>query len=477
MNRHYFRQYLLESSVSESKERDLMYEHDFLEKRLREMELMYEHDLFEKRLREMELMYEHDFDSYPSELSDLLALNERKLMKSHDTMPDSDDASVSDPLEPSDLPLYTKFSVVLPDLKKLLKHDSIRQVLRRMYVKKSTGSSITESELEMSRAEAQKVIDDFQKSSRLEMIEKEKIAFHYLNNFSPLLQQLSDEIGTNQISFPDSTSMSPIFHYTAKQISTNYANNMVKNFHDYVFRFFNLVTRKKVRLEQINDQVDKKELISKLNSVRDSIIDGNFDDIPIADHEIFPNPREELTLRFFCVFEIFIVSNVFKKNIYYLQKAKPTELISHALYINRTIQSLCLVDGKPISVNNPFPMTKTLIPQHIRLDTGWMNDRFVHIRGKNADEIRKKVFDQVLTDKAVAPTKSFVFRYSSILTDGISCCLVLMRKDLVDEDGNTFKDFTAKSLGTAERYIHSLSNENIHELQLKEKKNCRCRSQ
>ncbi|KAL0244562.1 hypothetical protein GEMRC1_008644 [Eukaryota sp. GEM-RC1] len=245
---------------------------------------------FEKRLREMELMYEHDFDSYPSELSDLLALNERKLMKSHDTTPDSDDASVFP---------YTKFSVVLPDLKKLLKHDSIRQVLRRMYVKKSTGSSITESELEMSRAEAQKVIDDFQKSSRLEMNEKEKIAFHYLNNFSPLLQQLSTEIGSNQISFPDSTSMSSIFHYTAKQISTNYANNMVKNFHDYVFRFFNLVTRKKVRLEQINDQVSKKKLISKLNSVRDSIINGNFDDIPIEDHEIFPNQREELTLRFF----------------------------------------------------------------------------------------------------------------------------------------------------------------------------------
>ncbi|KAL0241272.1 hypothetical protein GEMRC1_006507 [Eukaryota sp. GEM-RC1] len=86
-----------------------MYEHDFFEKRLREMELMYEHDFFEKRLREMELMYEHDFDSYPSELSDLLALNERKLMKSHDTMPDSDDAFVFP---------YTKFSVVLPDLEK-----------------------------------------------------------------------------------------------------------------------------------------------------------------------------------------------------------------------------------------------------------------------------------------------------------------------------------------------------------------------
>ncbi|KAL0232917.1 hypothetical protein GEMRC1_011664 [Eukaryota sp. GEM-RC1] len=115
-------------------------------------------------------------------------------------------------------------------------------------------------------------------------------------------------------------------------------------------------------------------------------------------------------------------------------------------------------------------MTKTLIPQHIRLDTDWINQKFVHIRGKKADEIRKKVFDQVLTDKAVASTKSFVFRYSSILTDGISSCLVLMRKDLVDEDGNTFKDFTAKSLGTSERYIHSLSNDNIQELQLKEKR-------
>ncbi|KAL0248490.1 hypothetical protein GEMRC1_003726 [Eukaryota sp. GEM-RC1] len=205
----------------------------------------------------MELMSEHDFDSFT----------------------------------------FKNFSVVLPDFTKFLSQTSIKQVLRRMYVKKSTGSS-SQSDLEISRAEAQTVLDDFQKSSRLEMNEKEKIAFHYLNNFSPLLQQLSAEIGTNQISFPDSTSMSPIFHYTAKQISTNYANNMVKNFHDYVFRFFNLVTRKKVRLEQISDQVDKKELISKLNSVRDSIINGNFDDIPINNHKIFPYPLEELTLRF-----------------------------------------------------------------------------------------------------------------------------------------------------------------------------------
>ncbi|KAL0240862.1 hypothetical protein GEMRC1_006098 [Eukaryota sp. GEM-RC1] len=65
MNPHYFRPYLLESSVSESKERDLMYEHDFFEKRLREMELMNEHDFFEERLREMELVNEYDFDSYP----------------------------------------------------------------------------------------------------------------------------------------------------------------------------------------------------------------------------------------------------------------------------------------------------------------------------------------------------------------------------------------------------------------------------
>ncbi|KAL0232715.1 hypothetical protein GEMRC1_011462 [Eukaryota sp. GEM-RC1] len=132
MYEHDFDSFTLQpSDLSVSNEQDLMYENLHIsesETRERlesnERDLMYEHDLFEKELREMELMSEHDFDSFT----------------------------------------FKNFSVVLPDFTKFLSQASIKQVLRRMYVKKSTGSSI-QSDLEISRAEAQKVLDDLQKSS------------------------------------------------------------------------------------------------------------------------------------------------------------------------------------------------------------------------------------------------------------------------------------------------------------------------
>ncbi|KAL0229071.1 hypothetical protein GEMRC1_013691 [Eukaryota sp. GEM-RC1] len=144
MYEHDFDSFTLQpSDLSASNEQDLMHEHLHIsesEARERlesnERDLMYEHDLFEKELREMELMSEHDFDSFT----------------------------------------FKKFSVVLPDFTKFLSQTSIKQVLRRMYVKKSTGSSI-QPDLEISRAEAQTVLDDFQKSSRLEMNEKKKLHF------------------------------------------------------------------------------------------------------------------------------------------------------------------------------------------------------------------------------------------------------------------------------------------------------------
>ncbi|KAL0231519.1 hypothetical protein GEMRC1_010923 [Eukaryota sp. GEM-RC1] len=183
-----------------------------------------------------------------------------------------------------------------------------------------------------------------------------------------------------------------------------------------------------------------------------------------------PFPQSELTLIFFAYLKFCLFPTIANgKNLYYAQKVKPLKFLSHAVYINRTIQSFCSIDGKPLKVNNPFPMTKTLVPQHIRLDTAWINQRVLNLKG-SANVIRKEVFDSVLTETAITSSRSFGLKYSSIVTDGISCSLVMIRKDLLDKNGNTFEDFTAKPLISSERYIDSLTSEDIEKMNLTEKR-------
>ncbi|KAL0216761.1 hypothetical protein P9112_008945 [Eukaryota sp. TZLM1-RC] len=215
------------------------------------------------------------------------------------------------------------------------------------------------------------------------------------------------------------------------------------------------------------------ELLTELNKVREAIIGGNFDELSINDHIVFPFPQPYLTLKFcpyvkHCLIPTFIKG----KNLYYTQSAKPLKFLSHAMYINITIQLFCSQNGKPLSVNNPFPLTSTLIPQHIRLDTHLLNERFSKFKGR-ADDIRSSVFTEILTDKVVESYKRetkgcFQLKISSIVTEGIACSVVLIRKDLVDENENVFKIFTSKTY--PERYLHSLSAKNVEKLKLKDKR-------
>ncbi|KAL0218448.1 hypothetical protein P9112_004101 [Eukaryota sp. TZLM1-RC] len=93
-------------------------------------------------------------------------------------------------------------------------------------------------------------------------------------------------------------------------------------------------------------------------------------------------------------------------------------------------------------------------------------------RGR-ANDIRSSIFTEILTDKVLdsykRETKSCVqLKFSSIVTDGIACSVVLTGKDLIAGNGNVFKNFTSKTY--PERYIHSLSAENVEKLKLKDKR-------
>ncbi|KAL0205379.1 hypothetical protein P9112_000686 [Eukaryota sp. TZLM1-RC] len=157
----------------------------------------------------------------------------------------------------------------------------------------------------------------------------------------------------------------------------------------------------KFQQQEIHENHLKNELLPKLDNVREAITGGNFDQLPSNDHIVFPFCQSELNLKIFAYVNHCLVPTLIKgKNIDFSQSVKPLKFLSQAIYNIGTIQSFCSQDSKPLSVSNPFPLTTTLIPQHKRLDTHWLNERFSKLKGR-ANNIRSSVFTEILTNKVL----------------------------------------------------------------------------
>ncbi|KAL0246115.1 hypothetical protein GEMRC1_007329 [Eukaryota sp. GEM-RC1] len=269
-------------------------------------------------------------------------------------------------------------------------------------------------------------------------------------------------VGKDRIVFPSGLYLANPLGYVATEIITNYKNNMSQHFHEYVFQVFNLVTQKKERMEAITDKTERQELCQRINEVRELIINGEISKINFDDKQVFTNPESHLSILFFnYLFNYF--EGKMEKTIYYAEKSDPLYFLSHALYLNRLIEDYC----PGVRANNPFPLSKSLIPNHIRFDTQWFHEIFCRDLPYNYNEVRKLIWNSVLKPQAIPESLSYDFKYTSISSDGLSCSLLMIRKDLLDENGNARENVTAVNLASNERYIDSLSEDEIEELNLK----------
>ncbi|KAL0241016.1 hypothetical protein GEMRC1_006252 [Eukaryota sp. GEM-RC1] len=342
------------------------------------------------------------------------------------------------------------------NLKNYLGHHELRQLLRRMGIKKSQKLFRDNpcSDLEFIYRES----GDFLSNHFVQDAEFMFVQY-YFDHYIPILNNLSTTMGEEVVTIPSLQYLPRILDYAAKQIKTNYENNMSLHFHEHVFRLYNLVLDKKRRLKLLGKSARLK-LLKKMNSVRDMIVKGDFENIPFKDTDVFPNPTSEATLYFlaYLKFNLFPILTS-DKNLYYCQKADPLTYVSHAIYLAKITQSFFFNDdGIPVSAANPFPSSRSLIPKSIRLDTNWINERFVQLKG-SADQMRKTVFASVVTDEVLQDSTSYVVKCSSIVTDGISCSVLMIRKDLVDlETGNEKTGYSAvQKLTEVESYIDCLS--------------------
>jgi hypothetical protein len=225
----------------------------------------------------------------------------------------------------------------------------------------------------------------------------------YKTEYQPLLNHEKTNLKNTTFLLP----------YLATQIHTSLSNNIQEHFIQHFLRFINKTT---------NDITEDKQLLFQFKK---NIMELNETD------EFFSNWK--LTH-----LQNIIPENV-KKSVYYDVKVRPFEYLKGMLYMNG------ILEKQESKLFQPLPLRNNIIPKHIILDTACIINLFCPEKDKEGNKIKKgellsnvkdnqnEVWSNLLNLKhKIFKNKHYQF-HNQIQTDGISCCLLFIRKDLKDK--------------------------------------------
>ena len=201
--------------------------------------------------------------------------------------------------------------------------------------------------------------------------------------------------------------------YLATQIHTSLHNNFQEHFIQHFLRFINKttheITEDKATLFQF-----KKQLL-ELNET----------------DEIFSNWKLTHLSH--------ILPSEIKKSIHYDIKVRPFEYLNGMLYMNSVLEK------QENKLFQPLPLRNNIIPKHIIIDTASLINLFCPEKDSKGNKVKKgellsnikdnqnEVWSNFLDLKnKIFKNKHYQF-HNQIQTDGISCCLLFIRKDLKDK--------------------------------------------
>jgi hypothetical protein len=201
--------------------------------------------------------------------------------------------------------------------------------------------------------------------------------------------------------------------YLATQIHTSLHNNFQEHFIQHFLRFVNKttneITQDKATLFQF-----KKQLL-ELNET----------------DEIFSTWKLNHLLN--------ILPSEIKKNIHYDIQVRPFEYLKGMLYMNSVLEK------QESKLFQPLPLRNNIIPKHIIIDTASLINLFCPEKDKDGKKVKKgELLSNVKTNQnevwsnflnlnhRIFKNKHYQF-HNQIQTDGISCCLLFIRKDLKDK--------------------------------------------
>jgi hypothetical protein len=225
----------------------------------------------------------------------------------------------------------------------------------------------------------------------------------YKSEYQPLLNHEKTNLKNTTFLLP----------YLATQIHTSLSNNIQEHFIQHFLRFINKTT---------SDITEDKQLLFQFKKNLMELTDTN---------EIF-------NLWKYTHLQNIIPENV-KKTVYYDVKVRPFEYLKGMLYMNSVLEK------QESKLFQPLPLRNNIIPKHIILDTACIINLFCPDKDKDGNKIKKgellsnvkdnqnEVWSNLLNlNHRIFKNKHYKF-HNQIQTDGISCCLLFIRKDLKDK--------------------------------------------
>ena len=225
----------------------------------------------------------------------------------------------------------------------------------------------------------------------------------YQEEYQPLLNHVKTNLKNTTFLLP----------YLATQIHTSLSNNIQEHFIQHFLRFINKTT---------NHITEEKAILFQFKK--------NLMELTETD-EIFNE------------WKLTHLSNILptevKKTIYYDVKLKPFDYLKGMLYMNSVLEK------QENKLFQPLPLRNNIIPKHIIIDTASLINLFCPEKDKDGNKVKKgellsnvkdnqqEVWCNFLNLKhRIFKNKHYQF-HNQIQTDGISCCLLFIRKDLKDK--------------------------------------------
>ena len=225
----------------------------------------------------------------------------------------------------------------------------------------------------------------------------------YKTEYQPLLNHVKTNLKNTSFLLP----------YLATQIHTSLHNNFQEHFIQHFLRFINKTT---------NEITEDK---ATLFQFKKQILELNETD------EIFSNWKLTHLSH--------ILPNEIKKSIHYDIKVRPFEYLKGMLYMNSVLEK------QESRLFQPLPLRNNIIPKHIIIDTSSLINLFCPEKDKEGNKVKKgellsnikenqsEVWTNMLNlNHKIFKNKHYQF-HNQIQTDGISCCLLFIRKDLKDK--------------------------------------------
>ena len=196
--------------------------------------------------------------------------------------------------------------------------------------------------------------------------------------------------------------------YLATQLHTSLSNNTQEHFIQHFLRFINKTT---------NDITDDKAILFKFKKL---VLECNKETDTMFDEW----KRTHL--------QNILPENI-KKSVHYDVKVKSFDYLKGMLYMNAVLEK------EEHKLFQPLPLRNNIIPKHIILDTACIISLFCPENAKKGELLKKvkenqyDVWNNLLNlQHKTFKNKHYQFHYQ-LQTDGISCSLLFIRKDLKDK--------------------------------------------